>query len=73
MDFCILHARAHRNRIPDETTILNFRYLLEVNALADDILRAVNALLARKGGCCWSAAASWTSPSSPRPAWLRRE
>ena len=35
--------------IPDETTILNFRHLLEANYLADDILRAVNALLARKG------------------------
>jgi IS5 family transposase len=35
--------------IPDETTILNFRHLLEANDLADDILRAVNALLARKG------------------------
>ena len=35
--------------IPDETTILNFRHLLEANDLADDILRAINALLARKG------------------------
>jgi IS5 family transposase len=35
--------------IPDETTILNFRHLLEANDLADDILRAVSALLARKG------------------------
>jgi IS5 family transposase len=35
--------------IPDETTILNFRHLLEANDLADDILKAVNALLARKG------------------------
>ena len=35
--------------IPDETTILNFRHLLEANELADDILKAVNALLARKG------------------------
>jgi transposase, IS5 family len=35
--------------IPDETTILNFRHLLEANDLADDIFRAVNALLARKG------------------------
>jgi IS5 family transposase len=35
--------------IPDETTILNFRHLLEENDLAEDILKQVNALLARKG------------------------
>jgi transposase, IS5 family len=35
--------------IPDETTILNFRHLLEANDLAEDILKAVNAHLARKG------------------------
>lgn len=35
--------------IPDETTILNFRHLLEANDLADDMLKVVNALLARKG------------------------
>jgi IS5 family transposase len=35
--------------IPDETTILNFRHLLEANDLADDLLKAINALLARKG------------------------
>ena len=35
--------------IPDETTILNFRHLLEQNDLAPEILRIVNALLARKG------------------------
>jgi IS5 family transposase len=35
--------------IPDETTILNFRHLLEANDLAEDIMKAVNALLARKG------------------------
>jgi transposase, IS5 family len=35
--------------IPDETTILNFRHLLEENDLAEDILKVVNALLARKG------------------------
>jgi IS5 family transposase len=35
--------------IPDETTILNFRHLLEENDLADDILKAVNAHLTRKG------------------------
>ena len=35
--------------IPDETTILNLRHLLEQNDLAPEILRIVNALLARKG------------------------
>ncbi len=35
--------------IPDETTILNFRHLLEANDLAEDILKLVNAHLAKKG------------------------
>jgi len=35
--------------IPDETTILNFRHLLENNELAPEILGRVNAYLARKG------------------------
>ena len=35
--------------IPDETTILNFRHLLEENDLALEVLRIVNAVLARKG------------------------
>ena len=35
--------------IPDETTVLNFRHLLEENDLAEDILKLVNAYLARKG------------------------
>jgi len=35
--------------IPDETTILNFRHMLEEYELADDILKQVNAHLARKG------------------------
>ena len=35
--------------IPDETTILNFRHLLEANELAPEILSRVNAYLARKG------------------------
>jgi IS5 family transposase len=35
--------------IPDETTILNFRRLLEVNDLAPEILGRVNAYLTRKG------------------------
>jgi len=35
--------------IPDETTILNFRHLLEANELAPEILQRVNAYLSRKG------------------------
>jgi IS5 family transposase len=35
--------------IPDETTILNFRHLLEANDVAPEILRRVNAYLSRKG------------------------
>lgn len=35
--------------IPDETTILNFRHMLEEYDLAEDILKQVNAHLARKG------------------------
>jgi IS5 family transposase len=35
--------------IPDETTILNFRHMLEEYDLAEDILKEVNAHLARKG------------------------
>jgi IS5 family transposase len=38
-----------RQTIPDETTILNFRHLLEKHELAPRILEAVNALLVRKG------------------------
>jgi IS5 family transposase len=35
--------------IPDETTILNFRHMLEQYDLAEDIFKQVNAHLARKG------------------------
>lgn len=35
--------------IPDETTILNFRHMLEEYDLAEDILKQVNAHLTRKG------------------------
>jgi IS5 family transposase len=35
--------------IPDETTILNFRHLLEANDLAPEILSRINAYLSRKG------------------------
>jgi IS5 family transposase len=35
--------------IPDETTILNFRHLIEENELASEILAGVNGHLSRKG------------------------
>src|SRR5439155_24445124 len=35
--------------IPDETTILNFRHMLEEYDLAEDILKQVNAHLTSKG------------------------
>jgi len=35
--------------IPDETTILNFRHMLEEYDLAEDVLKQVNAHLSRKG------------------------
>jgi len=37
------------DRIPDETTILNFRHLLERHALTEAIFAEVNAYLAEKG------------------------
>jgi IS5 family transposase len=47
-----LRAFAHLSLgepIPDETTILNFRHLLEASDMAEDILTAVNKHLQRKG------------------------
>ncbi len=38
-----------RGSIPDETTILNFRHLLEAHDIAADALEAVNLLLADQG------------------------
>ena len=38
-----------RGRVPDETTILNFRRLLETHDLAPRILAAVNADLSQRG------------------------
>ena len=38
-----------RGRIPDETTILNFRHRLEKHALAERIRESVNGYLVRKG------------------------
>jgi transposase, IS5 family len=42
-------AKLDLNALPDETTILNFRHMLEQSDLAEDIFRQVNAHLARKG------------------------
>ncbi|MEO8741708.1 MAG: IS5 family transposase, partial [Lysobacteraceae bacterium] len=42
-------ARLTLQAIPDETTILNFRRLIETNELAPMLLDRVNALLTRKG------------------------
>ena len=36
-------------RIPDETTILNFRHLLEEHRIAEQILEGVNQMLREKG------------------------
>lgn len=38
-----------REAIPDETTIPNFRYMLEESDLAEDIFKQVNAHLSREG------------------------
>jgi IS5 family transposase len=37
------------SRLPDETTILRFRHLLEAHDLAIDMLRVVNDVLQAKG------------------------
>lgn len=37
------------SRLPDETTILQFRHLLEAHDLATDMLRVVNDILQAKG------------------------
>ena len=42
-------TRLRMSAIPDETTLLNFRHLLEKHDLAPKILEAVNADLTRKG------------------------
>ena len=39
------------DRIPDETTILNFRHLLEEHKLGEAIFEEINALLKEKGLC----------------------
>jgi IS5 family transposase len=56
-----------RGTIPDETTILNFRHLLEKHSLAERILEAVNELLVRKG-LMLKQGTLWMPPSSPHRA-----
>ena len=46
-DFARLDPRA--TRLPDETTILRFRHLLEENNLSIQLLATINATLAKKG------------------------
>ncbi len=48
-----------RDAIPDETTILNFRHLLERHDLTKAIFTAVAEHLAAKVNCC-AVAPSWT-------------
>jgi IS5 family transposase len=38
-----------QGRIPDETTILNFRHLLEEHRIAEQILEGVNQMLSKRG------------------------
>ena len=47
-----------RDAIPDETTILNFRHLLERHDLTKAIFAAVAEHLAARASCC-AAARSW--------------
>lgn len=41
--------RAHLDRIPDETTILNFHRLLEKHELAGGVLQVINGYLGNRG------------------------
>jgi IS5 family transposase len=45
----VRQAGWHDGRLPDETTILRFRHLLEKHDLAVDMLRVVNDILQAKG------------------------
>jgi IS5 family transposase len=53
-------------RIPDETTILNFRHLLEEHQIAEQILESVNQSLSEKG-VMLRRGRSWMRRSSTRP------
>ena len=60
-----VHARVRRlelgrDAIPDETTILNFRHLLERHALTKAVFAAVAAHLEARGEMLRGAARLWT-------------
>ncbi|AZC90143.1 Mobile element protein [Pseudomonas chlororaphis subsp. piscium] len=52
-------AGLHMDRIPDETTTLNFRRLLEKHELAGGILQVINSYRSRQG---WQLPAAPTAP-----------
>lgn len=60
--------------MPDETTILNFRHLLERHQLSDRLFAEVNALLTQKGlllreGTTVDATLIAAPPSQPMVLW----
>jgi hypothetical protein len=52
------------DRIPDETTILNFRHLLEEHTIAEQILESVNQSLSEKGVMLIESV-TWTPETEP--------
>ena len=46
---CFAGIEMMEGRIPDETTILNFRHLLEEHRIAEQILEGVNQMLRERG------------------------
>ena len=52
--------------LPDETTILHFRHLLERHALGTALFATINAHLAAPGPAACARARSWTPRSSAR-------
>ena len=63
-------ARLAHGRVPDETTILNYRHLLEQHGIAEKALEAVNLLLPDQAFRC-ARARLCTPRLSMRPARLR--
>ncbi len=56
--------------VPDATTLLKFRRLLEIHDLCKGIFNAINADLRRGAACCCAKAPWWTPrfwPPRPRP------
>ena len=51
--------------VPDETTILRFRHLLEQHGLTQAIFDSITGCW-KNGGCCCARVPSWTQPSSRR-------